>query len=122
MIYNLSDQEFTPDELETLNKDLNYVEPPTTAPLDEIIVGIECPLKSVPFEDRTVVRNACKRLLEREKRNKMKKSRTDKVPAMKKRGCVALKADKENAIVILREEQYSNYVKDLIEEGPYTSD
>jgi hypothetical protein len=39
---------------------------------------------------------------------------------MKKRGCVALKADKGDAIVILREEQYSNNMKDLIEEGPYT--
>jgi hypothetical protein len=35
----------------------------------------------------------------------MKKSKTDEVPAMKKRGCVALKADKGDAIVILREEQ-----------------
>jgi hypothetical protein len=31
-----------------------------------------------------------------------------------------LKADKGDTIVILREEQYSNNVKDLIEEGPYT--
>jgi hypothetical protein len=31
-----------------------------------------------------------------------------------------LKADKGDTIVILREEQYSNNVKDFIEEGPYT--
>jgi ribosomal protein S17 len=39
----------------------------------------------------------------------MKKSRTDEVLAMKKRGCVCvvLKADKGDAIVILREEQYT---------------
>jgi hypothetical protein len=103
MIYNLSDVEFTPGELETLNKGLIYVEPPTTAPLDKIIVGIGCAIKTVFFEDRSVIRNACKRLLKHEKRSKMKKSITDELPAMKKRGCVALKSDKGDAIVILRE-------------------
>jgi hypothetical protein len=36
---------------------------------------------------------------------------------MKKKGCVALVAGKEDAIVILREEQYSNNMKDLTEDG-----
>jgi hypothetical protein len=38
---------------------------------------------------------------------------------MKKKGYVALKAGKGDAIVILREEQYSNNMKYLIKDCPY---
>jgi hypothetical protein len=49
MVHNLSGVEFTQGEMELLNKDLNFVEPPKIPPLEEIIVGVhldECLLKN----------------------------------------------------------------------------
>jgi hypothetical protein len=40
-------------ELGLLNKGLNDVHPPSTPPIDDIIVRVESTLKLVPYEERT---------------------------------------------------------------------
>jgi hypothetical protein len=93
-------------ELELLNKGLNFVHPPTKPLIDDIIVGVESALKLVPYEERISIRARCKKLLE-------------SGGNLKKQGCLMLKADKGNAVVILKEEAYKDNMKLMLQEGPY---
>jgi hypothetical protein len=60
IIHNLSGVDFTQGEMDLHNKGLNFVEPSKIPPLEEIIVGVECALRSLSFEERPAVRSLCK--------------------------------------------------------------
>jgi PHD/YefM family antitoxin component YafN of YafNO toxin-antitoxin module len=117
-VYNVAEADLTVAEMELLNKGLNYVHPPTKPPIDDIIVGVESALKLVPYEERTSIRARCKKLLERGGNSKQRPAPAD-IPNLKKQGCLALKADKGNAVVILKEEAYEDSMKLMLQEGPY---
>jgi hypothetical protein len=63
-VHNVAGADLTVVELRLLNKGLYYVHPPSTPPIDDIIVGVESALKLVSYEERTSIRSRCKTLLE----------------------------------------------------------
>jgi hypothetical protein len=119
MVHNLSGVEFTQGEMELLNKGLNFVETPKIPPLEEIIVGVECALRSVPFEERLAVRSLCKVAVKQGMKCNPSPHKKNEITSIGRKGCILLKADKGDAIVILTKEQYRNNMNTMLEEGPY---
>jgi hypothetical protein len=100
-----------------LNKGLNYVHLPSTPPIDDIIVGIESALQLVPYEELIYMGSRCQTIFGHGRSNM--KLTSPVAPDLKKQGCLALKADKWNAVLLLKEEAYDDNMKSMLQEGPY---
>lgn len=123
-VCNLSEQQFSNDELKKLNKGLNFSVQTKSVPLADVIVDIETILKFKPLAVQNEIRDATKDIvlkLSSDKRHR-KRSEIDfdkAIQELKAKDCVYVKADKGNKVVIMNKRDYEDRALQLINECGY---
>lgn len=121
-VHNESTKVFSADELELLNKGLNYTPKPITPPLLDVVVDVETAIKFQQTGTKQLIRSDVKAQIVKVKSSSnyiRSPPYMDTIKSLKDKGCVYVKADKGNALVIMNSDDYENRVKDTIAEGPY---
>lgn len=126
-VVNLSSENFTEEQLELLNKGLNYAIPklPNTQDLIiELEAGINYGSYTTPMsmEQKESIRATTSTIMEK-MGSSVSGNRSTKqkaiIKSLKEKPVYYVKADKGNALVILDQEDYDRRMKDKIIEGPY---
>lgn len=123
-VVNLSNEQFTEEELNLLNRGLKFTPKPNKIDVTESIVDIETILKYKLPSTQDVIREKAIEVIENVVDNiKNKKPinniHFDAVNSLKQKNCVYVKADKGNKLVVLDKTDYENQVKALIVECKY---
>lgn len=124
VVCNLSSENFSKDEMDTLNKGLNFAVKPLKTQLMDVIVDIETFLKYKPSVIQNDIRSATKAIIQdfRKSNYRQRKQDMDYNKALKTlnaKDCIYTKADKGNKIVIMRHNEYENRAKKFISDSKY---
>lgn len=122
-VINISSYELKKEEIEVLNKGLNFALAPNKIPNEEIVCNLEDEIKTLKDEDKDLVRQECAVILRKAKPPR-RNLNLEQLKALKGLGnnkdIVILKADKGGATVIMNYEDYVNKMKDhLYNSGSY---
>lgn len=125
-VINLSTERFNENELNLLNRGINFTPTPKNQNIFETIIDIETILKfKLPSVQHTI-REVAKDIIMEEmklKRTKMKQRDDNNthtvIDSLKKKNVVYVKADKGNKLAILDKTDYDDRVHNLIRESEY---
>lgn len=131
-VINLSNEQFTTDELAVLNKGFKLGIRAPSEDLKQLMVDVETSIKSLNYSEKSEIRskikNSLKKTVESNKcttRNNIKQSSIINkqqqltIKNLTKKNAYYTKADKSNTIVILDKADYNQRVNDMIKDGPY---
>ena len=121
-VINLSDQELEEGTLSLLQKGLNYAVTPRATPIEEILVGIEKAVRSLPVEKAEEARHESVSIIKtttRTKDNLTKNERMALRTLKENTHLTILPADKGNATVILNTTDYKLKIASLLEDSTY---
>jgi len=118
-VVNQSTCTFSDDEINLLNKGLNFAPLPKTIDILESIVDIEANIRSKPFSIQNNIRETIKPVLENFNRSPIPSEIYGTVNGLKQKDVVYCKADKGNKVVILDKNEYDNRMLTLIDESSY---
>lgn len=115
-VVNLSNEQFTENELNLLNRGLKFTPKPNDVNITDSIVDIGTILKYKLPSVQDAIRTRAKEVIENlETKNKKQfNDQFEIIDSLKKRNCVYVKADKGNKLVVLDKIDYENQVHDLI--------
>lgn len=120
---NLSSVEFTKDEMNILNKRLNFTPFPEKLDVESTIVDIETSIKYLrDFEKETVrkaVRPIIKNAIITAKLKPPIRAKVDIIANLKEKDVYYLKADKGNRMVIMDKTEYEKRMEDLMKESSF---
>lgn len=120
---NLSSVEFTTEEMETLNKGLNFTPRPEGLNISTTIVDIETSIKYLrDFEKETVrkaVRPVLKNALITARLKPPLTAKVDILANLKSKDVYYLKADKGNKMVIMDRSEYDKRMEKMMEESSF---
>lgn len=122
-VINESDESFSSEELDLLNKGLKFTPAPTKLPLLDTIVDIETVLKYKVPSTQNDIRTKTVDILDTKNETNTTKTAIDHarvIDSLKKKDVVYVKADKSNNLVILNKNDYDQRVEQLITECNYT--
>lgn len=125
IVENHSSQIFEQDELDLLNKGLNYALPGPSNVLEEVVASVECAIQRMSDTSKGFVREACSKQISKNlpqaNNKKMLRSKNEMkvIKRLREKDCFYLKADKGNKVVILNKDDYYGRVDELIKNGPY---
>ncbi|XP_030762746.1 uncharacterized protein LOC115887456 [Sitophilus oryzae] len=121
-VVNLTDKTLTTSEVTLLAKGGNFAITPKVVPVEDIIAGTEAAIRNLPnsiadeirFETVNILRTAKapKSNLSREEHQALKSLNADK-------DILVLPADKGNATVVMKSEDYRSKIEDLLEPQTY---
>ena len=115
-------QSFSNEELNLLNKGLNFVPSASKDSLDEVIVSVESAIQYLPNSSKGFAREAVRKQISKNvinhKHNSQRKTQNI-IKGLREKECFYLKADKGNKVVILDKQDYFQRVDNLIGDGPY---
>lgn len=124
MIINKSSVNLMENELELLNQGLNHAIKSSKPPIKDIIVDIESSIKNLPYDTKNEIRVETKQIIEKflKKENPHNSKNIDQqtIKQLKTKNLSFIKADKNNSIIILDDNEYDRRVEKMIEDGPYT--
>ena len=123
-VINLSSTQFSPAELELLNKGLNFAIAPQCAPLADVINNVESAIQYDNHAFKSAVRHNVKQSVLRMAKNGNKTDRNNfdtwcTIRRLKSRDVIYSRADKGNAVVIMDKTDYDSRVLNMISNGPY---
>ena len=121
-VINLSNQDLEEGTLSLLQKGLNYAVTPRATPVEDILVGIEKAIQSLPVDKAEEARQEAVRIIKTTTRNKdnlTKKERMALKGLGKNNHLTILPADKGNATVILNTMDYKLKIASLLEDSTY---
>lgn len=127
-VVNISNVLLSTDELNLLNKGLNYSIAPTRTPVNDVIVDIETILKFRSFIAKNEIRKKAEDVIKEEeeqphnteKQKQKQYEREAKVlKQLKEKDVYIMKADKGNKIVVMDKSEYDRRVWNLIAENGY---
>lgn len=122
LVHNLSSTRFTNEEMDLLNKGLNFAIPSRSLPIKDLIVDLETNIKKLSPARKEVIREISRETLKKDQHNRADgpQSKYDNVlKSLKEKNVAYIKADKSNAVVILDKEEYDSRMLNLITTGPY---
>ena len=106
---NISCYELKKEEMEVLNKGLNFSLAPNKIPNEEIICSLEDGIRTLKDEDKELIRQECAVILRKAKppRRNLNLEQLKAIKSLRNNNdIVILKADKGDAIVIMNYEDY----------------
>ena len=121
-VVNLSDEELDKSTMDILQKGLNFTLTPHRIPHEEIICAIEDTVKGLLDDEAEDIRQECAIVLKnaRPPRSNITKDEYNAVKKLKDRKDVmVLKANKGNATIFLRTEDYLKKMTEHLESGCY---
>jgi hypothetical protein len=120
-ICNQSDEVFTEEEINLLNKGLNFAPKPSKPLLLESVVDVETVLKTKLPQTQSRIREVAKPIILNAKENarNCSNSKNQIIESLKAKDVYYLKADKGNSLVILNKTDYDNRMVELINSGSY---
>lgn len=120
-VKNLSSEPFTEEELNLLDKGLNYTIRPEKTNIDNIIIDIETAIKYKPDFIKHSVRNEVMPILKATKRNNnyQRNEEHNTLKSIKEKDVFFLKADKGNALVILDKSDYKHRMEQTIQSSEF---
>jgi len=120
-VCNLSEVVFTEEEIQLLNKGLNFAVKPGKPQLLDTIVDIETMLKQKLPQTQNRVREVVKPILMSAKENTRNciASNNNIIKRLKEKDVYYMKADKGNSLVILDKKDYDERMIELINNGSY---
>lgn len=121
IVVNKSKEEFTVEQMDLLNKGLNYAINVKQIPKEEIIMDIEAAIKFAPEAAKKEVREHAERVIKTKKNYKGRKAteETRIVKELKNKPVYYMKADKGNTMVIMDKEEYDERVKEKLRNGKF---
>lgn len=123
-VVNISTYQLSKDEESILSKGLNFSVAPKIVPTDDIIASVEASVTSLPKATADEIRFETAKCLRSAKPPKPNISRAERyaLSNLKSNHSVTiLSADKGNATVVMDHSQYTDKVKDLLNDGTYAS-
>jgi hypothetical protein len=105
-----------------LSKGLNFAVTPAVFPRHGIISGVECAIRRLEPESKSVIRQRVSRLLRSARRPKPNISENERAALASLRSneeIIILPADKGNMVVVMDRQDYQSKMKTLVECGPY---
>lgn len=122
-VKNLSSEHFTDQELQLLNRGLNFSLPSPKLPVEDIVVDVETSLKSIVGPEKYTIRQEVKKVLLTTSRNGELNSKAKilqkTINSLKSKDCFYLKADKGNSLVVIDKSDYFERLELLLTQGPY---
>jgi hypothetical protein len=121
-VINLSNKKLDDGTFSLLQKGLNYAVAPQAPPIEEILVGIEKAVRSLPVEQAEEARQETVRIIKtttRTKNNLTKNERTALKTLKDNTELTILPADKGNATVILNTTDYKLKIASLLGDSAY---
>lgn len=121
IVHNLTNKVFSNNELQLLNKGLNFSLIPQRIPTTDIIADIETIIKHDPDPVKHQIRRNILPVL-KNTNNKItveNKNMHNTVKCLIEKDLIITKADKGNAVVILEKSDYTQRVQKMLDEGPY---
>ncbi|XP_044738897.1 uncharacterized protein LOC123300392 [Chrysoperla carnea] len=120
IVKNISTKELSTEELQLLNKGLNFSLKPLKTPIIDIIADVETTIKRAPESVKHQIRrNVLPILRPEEKEINHHITHHKAVKSLTEKGVTITKADKGNAVVVLDKEDYIRRMEKLLREGPY---
>lgn len=121
-LINKSTIPLTEDEENLLNKGLNFAMPNKPFPKKDLIVDVECALKSLNREKADLIRVAVKNHLSVPNNTNIDKNilhahRT--IASLNKKDLFVMKADNGNSVVVVDKSDYDSAMQSMIDDGPY---
>jgi hypothetical protein len=118
-VINKSKETFSAEEMNLLNKGLNYAIKPKNPPMIDFIAAVESGIQYQPDTVKNNIRNDLDNILKTHTEEKVTNNMSKTAKLLKDKNCFYTKADKGNAVVIMDTEDYDNAVLELLENGPY---
>lgn len=119
---NKSSVELSDDEMNLLNKGLNFALAPTSQILKNIIVDTEMAIIRSDEVEKEQIRGAVKNCLKHTKLEGDSENQFNTLKTLNKKDIYIAKADKSNNVIILNKSDYDNAVQTLIDDGPYVEE
>ena len=121
---SLSSINFTPDELNLLNKGLMFALPPVNPPIEEIVTAIQCntTYTSTPVKQKLIPFSTCvlSEVKSNLNHNKDVLRQHNLVKSIKEKDVIISKADKGNSMVVIDSDEYLIRMELMMSEGSYT--
>ena len=121
-VVNLSDRQLTEEECSVLAKGANFAIVPDTVPVEEIISNVESSIRNLPQDVADEIRTEAARVLSKAKPPKSNLTSNEKktiINLYADQNILILPADKGNATVIMKTEDYNNKIKELLDPNTY---
>lgn len=124
VVCNLSQNQFSEDEMMLLNKGLNFSIRPDHQAMVDVIVDIETVLKFKPAVVQNEIRSATRDILNELNSSNIRRHNNDSnfnkaIESLRSKDCVYVKADKGNKVVIMDKSDYDSRANKLITECNY---
>lgn len=122
LIVNISNDNFDTEELDLLNRGLNFTVKPNKDPIMDIIVDIESSIQYKQFDVKKKIRDVALPLIKKTRQNKHndKNSQLDTLNKLKQHDVFYMKSDKGNKVVIMDKQQYDERIYTSIQEENFT--
>lgn len=123
LVVNLSNETFDNDEMNLLNRGLNFTVKPQNDPIIDIVAHIESSIQYKPFDIKKNVRDSALPLLKSAQTHKCKETTNwdDTLNKLKKHDVFYMKSDKGNKVVIMNKADYEHRMKVSIQEDSFTT-
>ncbi|XP_055309636.1 uncharacterized protein LOC129573275 [Sitodiplosis mosellana] len=116
LVDNLSDEQFSEEELELLNRGLNFSVAPDEIQINDAIVDIESAIHYKPFGVKARIRKKADEVLKSINTTNNNNKWNNALNSLRKRNVFYTKSDKGNKIVILKKEDYDRRMIESIAE------
>ena len=121
-VFNLTDKQLDDAALSILERGLNFATTPRTIPIEEIITGVESAIRDLTAAEADNVRVKTCDILQKAKLPKPNTTKEERqaLRALKEdSNTVILQADKGNATVLMKTEEYNMKIMQLLNDSPY---
>ncbi|XP_055854251.1 uncharacterized protein LOC129917995 [Episyrphus balteatus] len=121
-VINLSSVQLSTDELDLLNKGLNYGIKPKKQPVKDVIIDIETILKFKQITVKNEIRERTKFCVENRNHHLSNSNHIDEnkiVSSLNEKECYVMKSDKGNKIVVMDKNEYDRRCWKLITDSGY---
>lgn len=122
-VVNKSNVQLNDDEINLLNKGLNFALPNKETPKKDIIVDTEIAAKYVNYESANLLRAGVKNILSKPKASKITanaKTMFGAIKSLNEKEVYVMKADKGNGVVVVDRSDYDAAIQQMIDDGPYS--
>ncbi|XP_055847147.1 uncharacterized protein LOC129912768 [Episyrphus balteatus] len=126
IVVNLSNENFSPDEMSLLNRGLNFSVKPLSLPLIDVIADVETAIQYKPFDVKKQIREkASQVIIETKSFNAMNKPDLDTIKwnralkSLKNRNVFYMKSDKSNKVVVINKDDYNERMIQSITEDNF---
>ncbi|XP_060527544.1 uncharacterized protein LOC132702783 [Cylas formicarius] len=122
LVVNMTDRVLTEVERAVLTKGGNFAITPRHIPIEEIISSTEAAIKNLPDQNAEEIRIETANILRKAKPPKTNLTRSEGLALRSlntDEGIIILPADKGNATVLLKTEEYERKIEELLDPGSY---